>query len=79
MDPVIQPSRYFAAVTPNDGTDLAHETKALYIGGAGNVAIHDTVDNSVTFVGATAGSIIPVRTKRVLSTGTTATSIVALF
>ena len=69
------------AVTPNDSTNLPLGTAtALWIGGAGDVAIIAEGDTSaVTIVAIPAGTILPIRTKRVLSTGTTATSIVALY
>lgn len=73
------PADYATAVTPNDSTDLGVTARGLYIGGAGNVKIHTPDGQAVTFYGALAGSIIPVRVKRVWSTGTTATYIVALY
>jgi hypothetical protein len=73
------PARSLRAVTPNNSTDLDFVPKALWIGAAGNVAILAFEDSAaVTLVGCQAGQIIPVRAKRVLSTGTTATSIVAM-
>lgn len=68
-----------AAVTKNDSTDLTVTARALYIGGAGDVAVITAGGSTVTFVGLAAGSVLPVRVKRVKSTGTTATSIVALW
>lgn len=66
------------AVTPSDSTTLAG-VRALYVGGAGNVAVMPFGSGTaVTLVGATAGSIIPVRCTKVMSTNTTATNIVAL-
>jgi len=72
------------AVTPNDSADLALGTcRALYVGAAGDISIDDltgeAAGESVVFVGVTAGSILPVQTARVNATGTTATSIVALY
>lgn len=77
------PAGYAWAVTPSDSVELQRHTRALLIGGAGNVAVQmfDPATNklaNITLTGLTAGSIIPVRTKLVLSTGTTATGIVAL-
>jgi len=73
-------ARKLAAVTPHDTTELAQVTKALYVGGAGNVSVIATDDSvAVTFVGVPAGSILPVRAKIVRSTSTTATSIVAMY
>lgn len=68
------------AVTPNDVNVLTPLPRALYVGVAGNVAVV-AEDNtaSVVFVAVAAGQILPVRAKRVLSTGTTASSIVAMY
>lgn len=68
------------AVTPSDSVDIATTSRALFIGGGGDVSI-DTVggQESVVFAGLAGGSILPVRAKRVNATGTTATGIVALW
>lgn len=73
-----EPASHAAAVTPADGSDISPEASALFIGGAGDVSVHVMDGSTVTFVGVAAGSILPVRVKRVLSTSTTATNIVAL-
>lgn len=69
-----------AAVTPHNTNELTQVTRALYVGGAGDVAVilrDDTV--AVTFVGVAAGTILPLRVRLVKVTGTTATNIVALY
>jgi len=69
----------FAAVTPSDATLL--NGRALWVGGAGNVALSiDGTTAAVTLVGVAAGTLLPVSLNggRVMSTGTTATSIVLL-
>ena len=77
MSASIDPATKARAVTPSDATELRF--KALYIGGAGNVAIIAKDDTAaVTFTGVTAGSILPVEGTKVMSTNTTATAIVAL-
>jgi len=65
------------AVTPSDTT--VFEASSIYVGGAGNVAV-EPLDggNTVTFV-MLAGSVVPVRVRRVLATGTTATSLVRVY
>lgn len=68
-----------AAVTPNDGTDLAYVTRALWIGGAGNLKVTLLDGSAVTLNGCAAGQVVPVRAARVWATGTTATNIVALY
>jgi hypothetical protein len=65
------------AITPAD-SDLVQPVRALYIGGSGNLRISDSGGGAVTFVGAVAGTILPVMAKRVWATGTTATNIVGL-
>lgn len=73
------PAASAAAVTPNDSTVL-DTTRGLWIGGAGDVAVYmKGSTTSVTFAGIAAGTLIPIRVDRVLATGTTATSIVALW
>jgi hypothetical protein len=66
-------------VAPNDGVDLTNTSRALYVGGGGDVKVDMYGTGTVTFVGVSAGSLLPVRVDRVYSTGTTATSIVALW
>jgi hypothetical protein len=51
---------------------------ALYVGSAGTVVIVTQDGKSVSFVGAPASRILPVRGKRVASSGTTAGDLVAL-
>ena len=66
------------AVTPHDSTNLTYDS-VIYIGGDGNAVVL-TADLSVlTFVGLSAGDILPVKVRRVNSTSTTATNIVALY
>lgn len=73
-------ARKLAAVTPHDSNELAFVTKAIYVGGAGNVSVIAADDSTaVTFVGVPAGAILPVRAKIVRATSTTATSIVAMY
>lgn len=51
---------------------------ALYIGGAGNVAIRTMSGKTVTFTAVPVGTILPVQCDRVMSTNTTATLIIGL-
>lgn len=79
----LAPAGVAFAITPSDGADLADVTRGIYVGVAGDVAVSmiDPTTNklaSVTFKNANAGMVIPIITKRVLSTGTTATNLVGL-
>ena len=69
----------YVAITPSDGSDIPNgPVRALWIGGAGNVAVQGASGTTVTFSGCTAGSILPITCARVMSTNTTATLIVGL-
>lgn len=75
------PALNAAAVTPSDSTDLPHVSRALYVGGAGNVTVTPAGGTaSVAFTGVLAGSILPIRVSRVWATGTgSSTAIVNLY
>jgi hypothetical protein len=73
------PATNMFEVTPNDSAELANATRAVYIGGAGDLKIKTTGGDTVTLVGVPAGSLLPLRVVQVLSTGTTATSIVGMY
>lgn len=73
------PATRLTAVTPSDSTDLSG-ARAVYVGTAGDLAVRAKGDDSaVTLPNVPAGAIIPVQIDRVMSTGTTASDIVALF
>lgn len=72
------PSFDAAAVTPSDYAEIP-PCRALYVGGAGDLNVVTAAGTTVKFVGVGAGSILPVVVTKVLSAGTTATSIVALY
>lgn len=51
----------------------------LYVGGAGDVTVITMGGDQVTLTAVPAGSFVPVQVTRVLSTGTTATDMLALW
>lgn len=67
-----------APVTPSDSTDLNPWPYALVIGVAGNLQVTTRAGSTVTLVNVPAG-ILPLRVRRVWSTGTTALNISALW
>lgn len=75
---VTAPARHGFAVTPNDATDLVADSRAIYVGGAGTLAVQLVGGGTVSFAGLAAGTLLPVRVRRVLATGTSATQLVAL-
>jgi len=77
-DAPIAPARHLAAVTPSDDDDLAAIPKALWIAVAGTLSVMAVGDDAAVALGELpAGTLVPVRARRVMATGTTAT-VVAL-
>lgn len=66
-------------VTPSDSANLQQPCNAIYIGGAGTLKVTTLKGQQVTFSGCLAGTIIPIGTTKIFSTGTSATNIVAMF
>ena len=69
---------YALAVTPSDSTDLTTVSRAIYVGVTGNIAAVLANNDVVTFTAVPVG-ILPIRCKRINSTNTTATNMVALY
>ena len=80
-------------ITPSDSTIFSQATRGLYIGGGGNLNVEfaipqpsDTMNNysntnvysNVVFTAVSAGTILPVRVRRVYA-ASTCTAIVALY
>lgn len=65
------------AVTPSDTLDLAKVSRALYVGTGGTLKVTMASGAELVF-GAIAAGWHPLRVKRVWSTGTSATGIVAV-
>jgi hypothetical protein len=72
------PAFHAFAITPNDSTNFAETTRALFAGSAGNIAAVMASGAEITFASVTAGTILPVRVNKVLASGTTARDIVGL-
>lgn len=66
-----------AAITKSDSAANVYD--AVYVGGAGNIAVILENDSAaVTITGVLAGTLLPIRTSKVMSTNTTATAMVGL-
>jgi hypothetical protein len=76
---LITPPEDAAAVEPSDSEALSHVTRALYVGGAGDVRLRVLGGGEVTLSGLAAGSLVPIRAAQVFATGTTATALVGLW
>lgn len=73
------PASHAFAIIPNDSSHLSEVTRALYVGGGGDLTV--TLLRSAgpaTFLNVPAGTIMPLRVTRVHATGTTAQSIVGM-
>jgi hypothetical protein len=77
MSSFADPAADAAVVTT--GTDVPNGARGLYVGGAGDVVVITSVGNQRTFVGVQAGSILPIRVRQVVTSGTTATNMLALY
>ncbi|CAB4187147.1 hypothetical protein UFOVP1601_51 [uncultured Caudovirales phage] len=66
------------AITKSDTVNFDRLTDAIFVGGAGIVVVVFEGGEAVNFT-CVAGQILPVRAKRVNSTTTTATLMVALY
>ena len=67
------------AVTKHDSTDFTNVSRAIYVGGAGDVAAVMADGTVLTFSAVPAGTLLPIRCKRINSTNTTATLMLALY
>lgn len=75
-----QPYNRGAAITKHDATDIPEGVcDAIFCGGAGNIVVVPPEGSPYTLTGCLVGVIYPVRAKRVNSTSTTATNMVALY
>lgn len=68
------------AVTPADGTDLPRGIcNGIYVGGAGAVAVITEAGSTVTFAAVPVGTLLQIRARRILATGTAATLMLAMY
>jgi hypothetical protein len=69
-------------VTPSDTADLTTPSRGLYIGsvsGGTTLRITTVMGKQLDFTGLVVGTVYPYAARRVHSTGTTVSSIVALY
>jgi len=73
------PTSKAVAITPSDSTDL-NGVKAIYVGGAGNLAVRMTRDSgtTITMIAVTVGAVYDLRVTRVMA-ATTATNLVGFY
>ncbi|KQX42489.1 hypothetical protein ASD04_00505 [Devosia sp. Root436] len=71
------PATHGFAIVPSDASDLVEVTRAIYVGGAGDVTARLLSGADVTFTAVPAGSVLPIRAIRI-GTASTATNLVGL-
>lgn len=74
-----QPYRGALTVTKSDSTVFAAETRGVYVGGTGDVAVTMFDKTTVVFKSVPDGALLPIAVTQILSTNTTATNMLALF
>ena len=83
-----KPAEFAIAVTLSDSTNIDFQskgdsTRAIWVGSGGDISVEMSGDGlpdaTVVFVSVLSGSLMPIGITRVNSTGTTASSIVALW
>lgn len=65
-------------ILPDDVNPLPNVTRAIYVGGAGNLAITMLDGQTLTLEAVQPGAIYPLRCTHVRATGTTATGLAGL-
>jgi len=73
------PPENAAAIIPDDAALLGNATRAIHVGGGGDLRVRMLGGEIVTLSGLQPGSMIPLRTRQVFATGTSATAIVGLW
>ena len=69
----------WAAITPSDTVNMPAGCRSVYVGGAGNIAALSWDDKLVTFTAVPVGTVLPIQAKRINTTNTTATLLIALY
>lgn len=73
------PALHAVAVVAHDSTDFATDARSIYVGVTGDVTLLTSGGEVITFTAVPAGAILPIRTRRVNTTSTTASNMVALY
>lgn len=72
------PAEAADAITPHNTLPLPRATRAIYVGGGGNLRVTFVDGDTVTLQAVPGGVIYPLRLSHVLAAGTTATGLVGL-
>lgn len=70
---------YAAAITTSNTVSLTGITRAVYVGGTGNITAVMSNGDVVLFTAVPVGTVLPIRCTRINATATTATALVAMY
>jgi hypothetical protein len=73
------PPEAAAAILPADTGELACATRAVYVGGGGDLRVRMLGGMVVTLAAVPGGSLLPLRIRQVLATGSTAHDLVGFW
>ena len=74
---IMAPASHVLLVTPNDSADLTYTTRAIYVGGTGNIKLTTAGGETLILTAVQVGTLLPIRVTRVWATDTTATNMAA--
>lgn len=72
------PAKRFVNITKSDAT-VIETTRGIFVGGAGDLTVRSAANGDTALFVCQSGQLLPIECDKVLSTGTTATGIVALY
>lgn len=78
MPGISAPATRAVQAVPSDTETLPFLPRALYVGGAGDLAMRGRGGGDTIWRNVPAGTLLPFRAAMILATGTTATDILAL-
>ncbi len=65
-------------ISASDSEDLVAQTRAIWVGSGGSLAVVMAGGSSLTFENVPGGSLLPIQASRVMATGTTASGLVGV-
>jgi len=74
-----EPAANAEVVVPSDDSELSTVSRALYVGGGGDLAVVMLGGSEVIFSAVIAGTVLPIRVKKVKLTGTNASFVLNLY
>lgn len=72
------PAEHAFAITPNDSANLSKTTRAIYVGGTGDLKVTLSGGDTVVFASVPVG-VLWIRAQKVFATGTSATNLIGLY